>query len=126
MPEIEYTRHEFHADPQRCKAGLPFFLLVIPYLFLGGVIPPLAVINGVLKRGGGDGGMSPGASWEPFALTEAEYTQLIQELLSLDLGEAKRKARFVPPALTHDPSLHNHRDLLHWLRAVREKYQQPR
>lgn len=126
MKEIEYTRHEFHADPQRCKAELPFFLLDIPYLFFGGVIPPLAVINSVLKRGGGDAGMSPGASWEPFTLTEAEYEQLVQELLSLDLGEAKRKARFVQQPLTHDPALHNHRDLFHWLRAAREKYPQPR
>ena len=122
MRVIDYTRHEFHADPERRKAELPLFLLDIPYLFFEGVIPPLSIINEVLGSGGGDAGMSPGTSWKPFALTEAEYAQLIQELQSLDLEEAKLQARFAPPVLIEDPSLHSCKDFLDWMRAVREKY----
>jgi hypothetical protein len=122
MRTIEYTRHEFHAGPERRKAELPFFALDVPYLFFEGIIPPLSVLNEVLRTGGGDGGMSPGASWKPFVLQETEYGQLVQALQSLNLQEAKKKARFVPDSLRTDVSLHRSKHLSSWLRAVKAKY----
>ena len=122
MRQVEYLRHEFHHEPEKRSAALPYFLLDIPYLFLSGVIPPLTVINYVLRHGGGDGGMSPGASWEPFTVTEAEYPELVEELLTLDTDQAKKHARFVPLTLQEDPTLHHHKNLIAWARAAKEKH----
>lgn len=86
------------------------------------MIPPLKVIDAVLRRRGGDGGMSPGASWEPFTVAEAEYRELVGVLLALDLAEATKQARFVKPSLREDSSLHHHSDLIAWSRAAKEKH----
>jgi hypothetical protein len=122
MREIKYLRHEFHHKPEKRLEALPHFVLDIPYLFLSGVIPPLTVLNSVLSRGGGDGGMSPRASWEPFTLTEVEYSELVEELLTLNTADAKKHARFVPRDLQEDLTLHHHSEFIHWLRAAKEKH----
>ena len=122
MRVMTYVRHEFHHKPEKRIATFPYFLLDIPYLFISGIIPPLAVLNDVLSRGGGDGGMSPGASWEPLTLTEAEYSELVEELLTLDTADAKKYARFVPRELQEDLTLHHHTKFIHWLRAAKEKH----
>jgi hypothetical protein len=122
MRAISYVRHEFHHKPEKRIASLPYFLLDIPFLFVAGVIPPLAVLNAVLESGGSDGGMSPGASWEPVALTEQEYAELVEELLTLDTTDAKKYARFVPRELQEDLTLHKHTTFIHWLRATKEKH----
>src|SRR5215217_5140998 len=122
MKQIQYVRHEFHHEPERRLAPLQYFVLDIPYLLLTSVIPPLTVLNGVLEDGGGDAGMSPGASWKPFTLTETEYTELVDELLTLDIDVAKKYARFVPSELKEDRTLHHHTSLISWLRAAKEKH----
>jgi hypothetical protein len=55
-------------------------------------------------------------------VTEAEYRELVEELLTLDTEVAKKHARFVPRDLQEDPTLHHHRDFIHWLRAAKEKH----
>ena len=122
MREIKYLRHEFHHKAEKRLEPLQYFVLDIPYLFITGVIPPLTVLNGVLGRGGSDGGMGPGASWEPFTLTETEYTELVEELLTQDTTVAAKYARFVPKELQEDVSLHHHSNFIHWLRAAKVKH----
>ena len=58
----------------------------IPYLLIKR-IPPRVVINSVLKQGEADAGMSGGARWEPFELSNEEYN-LVAEYFE-DRGLAK-------------------------------------
>ena len=41
----------------------------IPYLLADRLLPPLRVVNDVLRRGVHDAGMSGGCSWRPFEIT---------------------------------------------------------
>ena len=123
MRTIEYLRHEFHdSEPEQCKTLLPVFLCDVPYLIYRGVIPPLEILNAILKEGGSVGGMGPGATWSPFSIDEAEYEELIAALMTLDLGTIREQARFVPDRIKQDAELANRSDRLEWLKAVREKY----
>jgi hypothetical protein len=122
MREIKYTAWEFHHDPMKRSAPLPYFLLDIPYLFITGTIPPLAIINSILSKGGGDGGMGPGTSWEPFTMTEAEYREVVEELLTVPVDQMKKYARFVPRELREDPEHHHHHDFRGFLKAAKEKH----
>jgi hypothetical protein len=45
MREIKYRRHNLHSNPMKCTAALPYFLLDIPYMFVTGTIPSLAIIE---------------------------------------------------------------------------------
>ena len=57
MRTVKYERLELHqAEPERCSAVFEEFVLDVPYLVFYGVIPPLDVLNEVLKGGGGDAG----------------------------------------------------------------------
>jgi hypothetical protein len=49
----------------------------VPYLFADGPIPPLSVVNDLLATGCSDLGMSGGAEWEPFALSDAEFEAFV-------------------------------------------------
>jgi hypothetical protein len=122
LKDIEYTRHDFHHEPENRKTALRYFVLDVPYLLAFGVIPPLSIMNRTLKSGGGQGGMGPGATWKPFTLTDEEYAELVQHLVSLDLDEARQHARFIPDALRDDTSLHSCRNVGSWLRAAKMKY----
>lgn len=73
-------------------------LLDIPYLIVGGLIPPLPVLNEVLDRGLADAGMSGGCRWEPFRLSAPEFAELVAEL-STRGGKRGEPLRFdAPPA----------------------------
>jgi hypothetical protein len=58
------------------------------YLFSGNPVPPLRMINEFLAKGISDLGMGGGAEWEPFALTQAEYSSF---LAYLDTPAGQRK-----------------------------------
>ena len=51
----------------------------IPYLALD-VLPPLRVVNDVLRQGEYEGGMSGGWRWEPFGIGAEEYRELANKL----------------------------------------------
>ncbi len=59
---------------------LHFFEVLFPYDFQDGYIPPLRVINGILSKGVLDRGMGGGCLWNPFAITESDYEEVISEL----------------------------------------------
>lgn len=76
MRQIEWVQHEPHYDPEKINGNLVSFVYDVPYLSACGIISPLYILNQVLSKGGGDSAMSPGASWEPFVLSESEYNEL--------------------------------------------------
>lgn len=53
----------------------------LPYVVMGGLIPPLTVVNAVLGAGELDAGMSGGARWQPVQLTLQEYEAVVADLV---------------------------------------------
>jgi len=68
------------------EADLLQFILDIPYLLVFGLIPPISVLNDILRSGLDDAGMSGGCEWEPFEVGPEEYDELIQALLAIPEG----------------------------------------
>lgn len=62
------------------RGSVAALLREIPYLLLGGLIPPLVVINEVLRKGVDDAGMSGGCRWIPFEIDESEFAEVVREL----------------------------------------------
>ena len=125
MRTVTYERLEFHQDePEHRTAALAEFVLDVPYLTCHGVIPPRHVLNEVLSSGGGDAGMSPGAVWEPFSISEDEYTTLVADLLELDLHDiaTSGRGRFVPKTLFVDSEVTEPKTHLEWITEITAKY----
>lgn len=59
-----------------------------PYEFGGSLLPPLRIANALFEAGINDMGMSAGAEWEPFSLTQAEYDDFLA-YLDTDVGTRK-------------------------------------
>jgi hypothetical protein len=68
-----------------------------------GVFPPFHLLNQVLLRGGGAGGMGPGAKWEPFSLSREEYDLLVDAIRTVPPGAIEGLPRPVPLPFTFDP-----------------------
>ena len=123
MREVPYQRHEYTwPEPETCRAPLPTFVYDVPYLGACGVFPPLHVLNQILSSGGEEGGMGPGATWEPFEIGPDEYDELAKDLATLDprtLGDA---ARYGDLAFTFDASFDDLPTRVEWLVAVCEKH----
>jgi hypothetical protein len=81
----------------------------VPYLFATGIIPPLRVVNELLRRGVSDAGMSGSCVWEPFEITTAEWPEVRSALEALPAGQ-----RYVEPP----PEV---RDYLEWLSWIFER-----
>ena len=93
MDKLEYTVTDFHSPEAKCRgtlADLVIDALVIPRC---GLIPPFPVLRSILRTGGGDGGMSPGCTWQPFELREEEYFQLVEQLERMPLQDFKFRHR---------------------------------
>ena len=74
-------------------AGDIFTLLVdVPYFFPARIIPPLLVVNEVLRTGLVDAGMSGGCEWKPFQIEKNEYEELVKAL------KKERFKAIIPPA----------------------------
>lgn len=86
------------------KSGSVLSLLFsIPYFFVSEVIPPLEVVNEVLKKGVVEAGMSGGCRWKSFQLDTQEYSELVSELKKRNFAE------ITPPA-----SVRSHSDWHTW------------
>ncbi|MFN8374801.1 MAG: hypothetical protein U0694_18220 [Anaerolineae bacterium] len=95
----------------------------IPYLMVQGVIPPLQILNQVFGKGGDSGGMGPVTSWRPFKIDEAEYKELVEALLNLDIIEARKTHPYATfQRITVDESLHQIKNYHEWLGVVSTKY----
>jgi len=65
------------------EGGLADLLFDIPYLFLGKIIPPIGVVNEILRKGTVDAGMSGGCKWKPFRVDRTSYAKLVADLKKL-------------------------------------------
>ncbi len=122
MRTVAYLRHEFHGPSEAREASLATFVYDVPYLGACGIFRPFHVLNEILESGGGDGGMSPGGSWQPFALKDEEYEELWTELKALDpvtLGEA---ARFTDFPFKRDLDLEGVRGRYRWMASACKKH----
>jgi hypothetical protein len=129
MRTVTYKTHWSYAGKSGTrKAPLSEFVLDIVYLIgKEGVIPPFHVLNEVLQGGGNNGGMGPGTSWRPFRIKEADYVELVQALLRLDIAEARKTHPYVDfDRLIVDEMLHHYPTHLEWVRAVVAKYRPSR
>jgi hypothetical protein len=85
----------------------------IPYLLALGVIPPLLVVNDLLRRGISDAGMSGGCRWEAFEVSLQEWTE------ARDTLEAASKSyRYVEPPQSVTSFEHWHAWLYEFLYSV--------
>lgn len=122
LREIEYKRHEFHANPQNRRADLRTFIYDIPYFPPCGIFPPLHLLNQVLEKGGGDGGMSPGTSWKSFSINDAEYAELIEAILGTPLEYVAPQARYAHMKPRIDRTFDDIQDYTDWMFAVCEEH----
>lgn len=118
---VKYQRHEFHDDPEPYEGSLLTFVYDIPYFPACGVFPPLHILNQVLSSGGLGGGMSPGATWEPFTLGRAEYDGLAEAVRRTPLREIKPFARYASARMKFDDGFDHLKDLFEWTKAVCDK-----
>ena len=65
------------------KGSLKNLLFAIPYFLVPDeLIPPLEVVNSVLRTGVSDAGMSGGCRWQPLEISAAEYEELVAALVT--------------------------------------------
>ena len=76
-----------------------------------GVIPPLSVINEVMASGCHDAGMSGSTKWKPFQISQEEYEELVESLMT--------NPNF---AITEDRELWDRSGFGKWHGAVLSKY----
>jgi hypothetical protein len=102
---VGYVRHPgpWH-DPEPAENSLLAFVYDIPYFGACGVFPPFHLLNQQLRRGGSQGGMSPGATWDPFELSPEEYRDLVEAVQSVSPESLRVRARYAQLAFTFDPA----------------------
>ena len=119
---LRYKRHEFRHQPKWQKGTLLTFVYDIPYFPPCGIFPPLHILNQILSDGGGDGGMSPGASWEPFTLEIDEYESLVEAIKTTPIIDIEPHARYAHVPLKFDSSFDQLTSRWDWMKAVCEKH----
>jgi hypothetical protein len=123
MRMVKYQRHEPGIDVVGHRhAPLSTFVYDVPYLGACGVFPPRHLLNQKLRTGGSQGGMGPGATWEPFEVSESEYSELVRELESLDPRSLARSARYISRRHGFDDSLDHVEDYVEWMRLTCERH----
>ncbi len=87
MREFRYKTHGAVGTDTRRYGSLTQLLFDIPSLSFAlrvwKTIPPHHILNEILRGGISDAGMSGGCEWQPFEITEAEYAELLEDLLTL-------------------------------------------
>ncbi len=125
MRTVKYRTSWSYLGPSTKRAQpLTDFVLDILYLMENtGVIPPLIVLNTVLRSGGTGGGMGPGTTWKPFEISEPEYTELVSALRTLDVAQARQHHPYMRfEQVIIDPELNLCTDYLDWLQRAHQKY----
>jgi hypothetical protein len=121
---FEYFRHEFHYEPEKVEGNLLSFVYDVPYFGACGVFPPLHIANQWFISGGADGGMSPGATWEPFQLKKKTFSELLDLVKKTDPKTLKDKARYISIKFIRDKSFDPITDQFEWLEAVCNKHRE--
>jgi hypothetical protein len=122
MKTIKYMRHEYINEPRSFEHSLLAFIYDIPYFGACGIFPPFHILNQIFLSGGGDGGMSPGASWEPFTISKEEYHQLCEAVKNTPVSEIKPYARYAWIPMKFDSEFYHIEDQNEWMRIVCEKH----
>lgn len=122
MRTVTYRRHEFHHPPSDHTANLLAFVYDVPTLPACGVLPPFPMLNQILAEGGSDGGMSPGATWEPFEITADEYRALLAAIRDTPVDSLRAQARYASVPLSVDPAFDGITDRVEWIMAVCQKH----
>lgn len=122
MRRVKYERHEFRGEPEKREATLDVFVYDIPYFGACGIFPPFHIINQILTTGGSEGGMGPGATWEPFQISKSEYDVLAEKIRALNPQTLGDTARYTWPPFAFDHSFDRIENWEKWLFAVCEKH----
>ncbi len=122
MKRIVYERHEFHGEPERRSAELSVLVYDIPYIGACGIFPPLHIVNEIFASGGSEGGMSPGATWQPFEISSAEYEELVEVIRFLDPQSLGDRARYTGVKYEFDSDFDDIREWQLWISAVCQKH----
>jgi hypothetical protein len=95
MRNIDYE--ELWGETACSRECLPIadILRRLPYLLLGGLIPPLTVVNALLRKGEFDAGMSGGGRWLPIELSADEFEEVVADLANH--GDHGRPLRYLEP-----------------------------
>jgi hypothetical protein len=122
MRRVRYVRHEYPGRTSKREDSLLVLVYDIPYFGACGVFPPLHLLNQLLRSGGSQGGMSPGATWEPLSLSEHEYQALVAAVRAIAPKNLKKRARYAGLPFLSDPAFDHHQDYFDWVREVCEKH----
>ena len=122
MRRVQYVHTFLHGDDEPREGSLLTFMYDIPYFPPCGVFPPFHILNQQLSSGGSDGGMSPGAIWEPFTITSEEYTKLVEAIESTPLDVIKPHAHYAIAKPIFDHELDGLQDYFTWLMAAGAKH----
>jgi hypothetical protein len=93
MRSIDYEELRGDDVCSREHLSIADVLRSYPYLLTAGLIPPLAIVNALLRTGEVDAGMSGGGRWEPIEITVAEYAEIVSDLV--ENGTHGRTLRYV-------------------------------
>jgi hypothetical protein len=87
MRDIRYKTHGAVGWDSWKHGSLAELLFDIPHLGhvlrVAKVIPPLHILNELLASGVSEAGMSGGCKWSPFEISESEYLELVEDLITL-------------------------------------------
>ena len=78
--KLEFVVHGGMGGSEKRSGGLAELLDEVPGLLDNRIVPPLRVVNDVLRRGGVDAGMSGACAWEPFQIDEPAWRDLVERL----------------------------------------------
>lgn len=114
---VKYWEEEHGRGDEPREAPLWQFLRALPYLGACGIFPPCHLLNEVLRGGRAGGGMSPGAHWDPFEITQAEYDAVMPLILT-----PPEPSRFEWEVFQRDPELDQFSTYQEWMRAAAAKH----
>jgi hypothetical protein len=84
MRKVEYELLPAMGSGTLKRSGsLKDLLLEIPNFRMFELMPPMRVLNAVLREGVADAGMSGGCQWAPFEITQSEYEELVQSFSTI-------------------------------------------
>lgn len=122
LREVHYHRHEYLGQSSVHTATLLNFVYDIPHFEACGIFPPLHIANQIFITGKAGGRMSPGTSWEPFTISEEEYSALVEAIRHTSLAEIKPHARFAFIPMKFDSSFDHIEERREWFQSVCNKH----
>lgn len=95
MRSIDYEELRGDDVCSREHLSIADVLRSYPYLLTSSLIPPLAIVNALLRPGRVDAGMSGGGRWEPIELSADEFEKVVADLT--ERGAYGKSLRYAEP-----------------------------